>query len=45
MNDKISYDYKIDAIGICISFLTVLFVLFKFCGAVDWDWIWIFSPI
>ncbi len=45
MNDRLFYDYTIDVVGIFISFLTILFVLLKFCGAINWDWIWVFSPV
>ena len=32
------------SIGI-LDLLTILFIGLKLAGKIDWDWIWVFSPI
>lgn len=26
------------------TLLTIIFVVLKLCGVIDWDWIWVFLP-
>lgn len=30
-------------IGIC-SVLTIVFIVLKFVGVIDWSWVWVLSP-
>ena len=25
--------------------LTIVFIVLKLCGVIDWSWIWVFSPM
>lgn len=27
------------------SLLTIVFIVLKLCGVINWSWIWVFSPI
>ena len=32
----------------CIGFsglLTIVFIVLKLCGVINWSWIWVFSPM
>lgn len=31
-------------IGFCGA-LTILFIAFKFCGIINWSWLWVLSPL
>lgn len=31
-------------LGVC-SVLTIVFVVLKLCGLIDWSWLWVLSPI
>lgn len=34
--------------GSSISFgglLTIVFIILKLCGVIDWSWVWVLSPI
>lgn len=28
-----------------IGLLTIVFIVLKFCGVLNWSWIWVFSPL
>lgn len=31
-------------IGFC-GLLTIVFIVLKLCGTIDWSWIWVLSPL
>lgn len=35
---------KKGSLGI-VSILTIIFVILKLCGVIEWSWLWVFSPI
>ena len=39
------YNIKIGDNGLFLSLLGVLFIGFKICGVIDWDWIWVLTPV
>lgn len=39
-----NYSSKNDGLGVC-SILTIIFVVLKLIGAIDWSWIWVLSPL
>ncbi len=41
MSDKVQVNGGIGLAGL----LTVVFVIFKLLGKLDWSWWWVFSPI
>ena len=45
MND-IRKEMLLEAVWHCLKYiLTIVFCVLKLCGAIDWHWIWIFSPL
>ena len=40
-------DYKVNFgdNGFFLSLLGVLFIGLKLCGVIDWDWIWVLTPV
>ena len=41
MNSEIKYT---GGIGFC-GLLTIVFIVLKLIGIIDWSWIWVFAPI
>ena len=39
MNIKINFDLSVGTI------LTIIFVVLKLIGIINWSWLWIFSPL
>lgn len=38
-------EYKITPSGLGLSsVLTIIFVVLKLCGLIDWSWLWVLSP-
>lgn len=35
---------KKGSLGI-VSILTIIFVILKLCGVIEWSWLWVLSPI
>lgn len=35
---------KKSSLGI-VSILTIIFVILKLCGVIDWSWLWVLCPI
>lgn len=35
---------KKGSLGI-VSILTIIFVILKLCGVIDWSWLWVLCPI
>ena len=45
MNIKKRNKVKPTPIGKPMLSLTLLFIILKIFGAIDWSWIWVFSPL
>ena len=43
-NDKDKKTYVTSGIGIP-EVLTIIFVVLKLCGVINWSWLWVLSPI
>ena len=41
MNSEVKYT---GGIGFC-GLLTIVFIVLKLIGIIDWSWIWVFAPI
>lgn len=41
MNSEVEYT---GGIGFC-GLLTIVFIVLKLIGIIDWSWIWVFAPI
>ena len=45
MNSKEKNKLKPTPVGRPMLSLTLLFIILKLFGAIDWSWTWVFSPI
>lgn len=44
-NINYDYDCKFDIGGGFLGLLTILFIGLKLGNVIDWDWVWVLSPI
>lgn len=42
MKERVEVKFPVFPIALMLS---VMFMVMKMCGVIDWDWIWVFAPL